>query len=34
MVMYEAAILGLLGGVARAAVGLLKAQRHGVKVVW
>ena len=30
----EAALMGLLGGTARAAVGLLKAMRTNVKILW
>lgn len=31
---WEAAALGLLGGIARACVGLLKAMRNDVHIVW
>jgi len=34
MVVWESAALGLLGGVARASVGLLKAMRNDVEIVW
>ncbi|MDP3728058.1 MAG: hypothetical protein Q8R18_01250 [bacterium] len=30
----ESAALGLLGGIARACVGLLKAMRNDVEIVW
>lgn len=31
---WEAAALGLIGGIARACVGLLKAMRNDVEIVW
>ncbi len=31
---WESAALGLLGGIARACVGLLKAMRNDVEIVW
>ncbi len=31
---WENAALGLLGGIARACVGLLKAMRNDVEIVW
>ncbi len=31
---WEFAALGLLGGIARACVGLLKAMRNDVEIVW
>ena len=34
MVIYEVAVLGILGGLARAAVGMLKALRNDVDIVW
>ena len=30
----ESALLGLLGGLARAAVGLIKALRNDIEIVW
>lgn len=34
MLLLETMAFGLLGGVARACVGLIKAMRSGVQIVW